>query len=44
MAAAIVALCGGPAADWLRMSERAHARAHAYSWEDATDRLLAALA
>jgi glycosyltransferase involved in cell wall biosynthesis len=44
MAAAIVALCGGPAADWQRMSERAHARAHAYSWEDATDRLLAALA
>ena len=43
MAAAIVALLGGPAADWQRMSDAAHARAHAYSWVDATDRLLQAL-
>ncbi|MFO1413337.1 MAG: glycosyltransferase family 4 protein [Burkholderiales bacterium] len=43
MAAAIVALCGGPEADWRRASARAHARAHRWSWEDATDRLLEVL-
>jgi glycosyltransferase involved in cell wall biosynthesis len=43
MAAAIVALCGGPEAEWRRASERAHARAHRYSWDDAATRLLAAL-
>jgi glycosyltransferase involved in cell wall biosynthesis len=43
MAAAIVALCRAPAEDWRRASARAHARAHGYSWDDATTRLLAAL-
>ncbi|MCB1998014.1 MAG: glycosyltransferase family 4 protein [Burkholderiaceae bacterium] len=40
MADAIVQLCAGPEADWRRTAQRAHARAHAYSWEDATTRLL----
>ena len=44
MAAAIVALCRAPAAQWRRASDAAHARAHGYSWDDATTRLLAALA
>jgi glycosyltransferase involved in cell wall biosynthesis len=43
MAAAIVALCRGPEAQWRRASGRAHARAHGYSWDDATTRLLATL-
>lgn len=43
MAAAIVALCRTPEAQWRRASEDAHARAHGYSWDDATTRLLAAL-
>jgi hypothetical protein len=43
MAAAIVALCRAPEARWRRASEDAHARAHGYSWDDATTRLLAAL-
>lgn len=43
MAAAIVTLCTLPAADWRRMSDRAYERAHSYSWDDATDRLLQAL-
>jgi glycosyltransferase involved in cell wall biosynthesis len=44
MAAAIVALCREPEAQWRRASERAHACAHGYSWDDATTRLLAAIA
>lgn len=44
IADAIVALCSAPAAEWRRMSERAHARAHAWTWDAATDRLLQALA
>jgi glycosyltransferase involved in cell wall biosynthesis len=44
MAAAIVALCREPEAAWRGASERAHARAHGYSWDDATTRLLEALA
>ena len=40
MAEAIVALCGGPTAHWQRMS----GRAHAWSWDDATTRLLQTLA
>jgi len=44
MAAAIVALCRSPEGEWRRASERAHARAHGYSWHDATTKLLAALA
>jgi hypothetical protein len=44
MAAAIVALCRAPEAQWRRASDAAHARAHGYSWDDATTRLLAALA
>lgn len=43
MADALVALCTGPADGWKRMSTRAHTRAHGYSWEDATTRLLAAV-
>jgi glycosyltransferase involved in cell wall biosynthesis len=43
MAAAIVALCRAPEAQWRRASEDAHARAHGYSWNDATTRLLRAL-
>jgi hypothetical protein len=39
-----VALCRGPEAQWRRTSEHAHARAHGYSWDDATTSLLAALA
>jgi len=44
MAAAIVALCRGPEGEWRGASERAHARAHGYSWHDATTKLLTALA
>jgi glycosyltransferase involved in cell wall biosynthesis len=43
MAAAIVALCRGPQEPWRQASERAYARAHGYSWDDAATRLLAAL-
>ena len=43
IADAIVALFSAPAVDWRRMSDRAHARAHAWTWDDATDRLLQAL-
>lgn len=39
MADAIVRLCSMPAAEWQSMSERAHQRAHRYSWQDATDLL-----
>ena len=40
MAAAIVALCRQSADDWLALSQRAHARAHRYSWNDAASLLL----
>lgn len=40
MADAIVQLFSQPQADWQQMSERAHARAHGYTWEHAADRLL----
>ena len=40
MADAIVALCAGPATSWQHMSQRSHDRAHGYSWQDATTRLL----
>lgn len=43
MAAAIVALCRLSASDWQQRSDRAYQKAHSYSWEDATTRLLAAL-
>lgn len=39
MAEAVVNLLQGPESAWQAMSERAHARAHAYSWNDASDRL-----
>jgi glycosyltransferase involved in cell wall biosynthesis len=38
-ARALVDLLKGPEADWRAMSERAHWRAHGYSWEDAAERL-----
>ena len=40
MAAAIVAMCRQTTSDWRRSSERAHLKAHAYSWDDAASRLL----
>ena len=43
MAAAIVALCRHPAGDWLARSDRAFAKAHGYSWNDAATRLLTTL-
>lgn len=43
MAEALVSLLAGPPAVWQRASCQAHALAHDYSWDDATDRLLAAL-
>jgi glycosyltransferase involved in cell wall biosynthesis len=43
MAQAIVALCRSSAADWQRMSDAAHTTAHAYSWADATQKLLQVL-
>lgn len=43
MAQALVSLIRSPAEHWQQMSERAHARAHAYSWEDAAVRLEALL-
>ena len=43
MADAIVELCSGPESRWRERSQRAHARAHAYSWDDATERLLGVL-
>jgi glycosyltransferase involved in cell wall biosynthesis len=39
MADALVRLCTGPAAHWEALSAAAHARAHGYSWEDATQAL-----
>lgn len=43
MAQAIVALLRQPAPDWLKRSDRAYQKAHSYSWDDATTRLLTAL-
>ena len=43
MADAIVALCRDADAEWQRMSDAAHATAHAYSWTDATHKLLQVL-
>ena len=40
MADAVVDLLTRPEADWEAMSARAHARAHGYTWEHATERLL----
>jgi len=38
-AAAIAEIAGMDPADWQALSEAAHATAHGWSWEDATDRL-----
>lgn len=43
MANALHGILTQPAADWRAMSAAAHAAVAAYSWHDATDRLLAAL-
>jgi len=43
MAASIVGLTTMPSPDWRAMSERAHATAGRWSWEDATDRFERAL-
>jgi glycosyltransferase involved in cell wall biosynthesis len=43
MAAAIVAMCSQSEPDWLQRSDKAFEKAHAYSWRDATERLLAVL-
>lgn len=40
MAAAIVALCQQSDEAWRARSQRAHHKAHSYSWSDATERLL----
>ncbi len=39
IATALVNLLSGPVSHWQAMSDRAHARAHAYSWQDASVRL-----
>lgn len=44
MARALVALLGGAEATWRERADAAHARAHRYSWIDATNRLLALIA
>ena len=43
MAAAIVAMCRQSESDWLALSQRAYAKAHSYSWDDAATRLLTTL-
>lgn len=43
VAKALVEVCTQTQAEWLALSQRAYARARAYSWEDAADRLLAIL-
>ena len=43
MADALVQVCSGPAEHWDRLSAQAHERAHRYSWDDATNRLLGLL-
>lgn len=40
MANAIIALCSHSPAQWQSMSDAAHSTAHAYSWTDATHKLL----
>ena len=40
MAAAIVAICRQSTNDWQKCSDRAYHKAHSYSWDDATTRLL----
>ena len=40
MAAAIVAMCRQTPGEWQQRSDRAYCKAHSYSWEDATTRLL----
>lgn len=39
MAQAMLEVCSLPQADWQDLSERAHRRAHGYSWQDATESL-----
>ena len=43
MADALVGLLNEPASAWRLRSQQAHMRAHAYSWDDATQRFLALL-
>jgi glycosyltransferase involved in cell wall biosynthesis len=43
MADALVRLLSEPVSAWRLRSQQAHVRAHAYSWDDATQRLLALL-
>jgi hypothetical protein len=43
MADALVRLFNEPASAWRLRSQQAHMRAHAYSWDDATQRFLALL-
>lgn len=40
MAQAIVEVCGASAEAWRTLSDRAHMRAHGYSWRDASEKLL----
>jgi glycosyltransferase involved in cell wall biosynthesis len=40
MADAIVAMCKASETEWTKMSDAAHATAHAYSWSDATKKML----
>jgi glycosyltransferase involved in cell wall biosynthesis len=43
MAAAIVAICCQTPGEWQQRSDRAYRKAHGYSWEDATNRILEVL-
>jgi glycosyltransferase involved in cell wall biosynthesis len=43
MAEALVQVISGPAQRWDHLSAQAHERAHRYSWDDATNRLLSQL-
>jgi glycosyltransferase involved in cell wall biosynthesis len=43
MADAVVEMLTGPADRWRATSHRAYERAHGYSWDDATERFLAAI-
>jgi glycosyltransferase involved in cell wall biosynthesis len=43
MADALVHLLNEPASTWRARSQQAHTRAHAYSWDDATQRFLTLL-
>jgi glycosyltransferase involved in cell wall biosynthesis len=40
MAAAIVEMCTQPAARWQQYSDQSYAKAHSYSWVDATSKML----